>query len=210
MGTEAFRVASFHAAPNRAPRARAAGMARFAKVRAKFKGGDLNLTARLAAVALGRKVVGVGVLCLTVPRAGWRVLEVESHDVQSDHEAMLVRLRNRRTKTEISVLVINCMSVSTGPAHAAKIMHLGIALGADIIIASECRDFWAAEVDRQNLYWWHQPGPAGSSESGALIGCLRSTANMSERIRLVGSTRTEEGDGIDERSIVRALITLKK
>lgn len=204
-----FRVASFHGAPPRALIARAVGLARLARVRAKFKGGDFNVVARMAVSILGRLVAGGGVLWLTVPRRGWRVIDHESIDVGSDHPAELITMRHRRSGRVVTFLVVNCMSVSTGKLQAEQIMRVAIELGADVIIASECRKFRAWHVDVGRLYAWNQPGEPGSSESGALIGALRSTCVMTERRRVVGSRATREGGGIDERSITRSRITMR-
>lgn len=190
--------------------ARAKFMAVFSGVRAKFKGGDVNLPAPLAALAFHRRVVGSGVLYLTVPRAGWRVHSHESVDVGSDHDAEFVKMRHKRSGRLVSFLVINCMSVSTGKLHAAQIMRVGLELGATVIMASECRDFTAAKVDRSGMYMWEQPGEPGSSESGALVGVRRAEALLLHPHRVVGSKSTSEGDGIDERSIVTGRVVLNE
>lgn len=203
-----FRGASGHAPPPRSPIARAAFLLVFLAIRAKFKAGDLNLEGPAAALALARKVIGGGVLWLTVPRRGWKTLSREHIDVGSDHPAEFVRMKHIPTGRVVTFLVINCMSVSTGKLHAAQIMRVGIELGADVIFASECRDFWAAHVDKGHLYHWNQPGKLGSPESGALIGSLRSTTKMSESRHFVGSRSTREGGGIDTRSIARSRITM--
>lgn len=203
-----FRVAAGHAPPNRAPRARAAFMVRFARTRAKFKGGDLNLTARLAAKALRRKVVGSGVLYLAIPRKGWRVLDHQTIQVGSDHPAELVTVKHVATGEVVVLVVANCMSVSTGNKHAASIMRNVIDLGADVILASECADFTAFILDRKGLYQWEQPGKLGSPESGALIAVRYARAAMTSTERRVGSRDTREGGGIRERSIVRGRVTL--
>jgi hypothetical protein len=90
-----FRAAVGHAPPNRAPKARAEFMRRFARVRAKFKGGDLNLPRRLAARALGRRVVGDGVLWLAMPRRGWRLEVARAINVGGDHKAVLATVHKR-------------------------------------------------------------------------------------------------------------------
>jgi hypothetical protein len=94
-GGLSFRVAAGHAPPSRAPQARGEFMRNFARTRARFKGGDLNLPRRLAARALGRRVTGSGVLWLTMPRAGWRLVLTRAVDVGGDHRAVLVTVKKK-------------------------------------------------------------------------------------------------------------------
>jgi hypothetical protein len=60
--------ASGHAAPGRAPRARAAFLAVFRRIHARVRGGDLNVAERVAARLLLQRVFSVGVLHLAVSR----------------------------------------------------------------------------------------------------------------------------------------------
>jgi hypothetical protein len=143
--TLSFTAAAGHAPPARAPRGRARFLARMALVRAKFKGGDFNVPGTVAQRLLNRRVVGAGVLWLTIPRYGWRVEWSRAIDVTGDHKAVLARVRHRHGHA-LTLLIINCMSVSTGPGHAATILRHGLELHPDVVLAVECTDFRAAEV----------------------------------------------------------------
>lgn len=202
-----LRGLSVHLAPPRAPIAWARGLAELALWPARLKGGDMNAVAKVISKALRRKVVGGGVLWLTVPRQHYHVVKVEMVDVGGDHDAVLATLVHRPTSTVFTVLVINCMSVSTGKLHARSIMRAGMALKPTIIMASECRDFEAITLPGSAQYAWHQPGAYGSSESGTLVAGRRSEVKVSERRVRVASRSTSEGDGIDTRSMARARFT---
>lgn len=147
LGSLSFRAVAGHAPPERSPNARAAFMRVFARIRAKFKGGDLNLAGRVVHRLLGRRVIGDGVLWLVLPRLGWQVVSRRIIDVDGDHSAVLATVRHRRTGITVRILVINAMSVSTGPRHAARIFANGLDLEPDIVIATECADFRAVDVD---------------------------------------------------------------
>lgn len=146
----AFSAAVGHAPPPRAPKARTKFMERFAKMRANYKGGDLNLGQRLAARATGRSVVGQGVLWLAVPRKNWTVVSVRSINVGGDHKAILVRMRHKKTGVIVRFLVINAMSVSASAKKSSGIFANGLALNPDVVMATECADFRAATVDARN------------------------------------------------------------
>ena len=88
------------------------------------------------------------------------------------------------------------------------IMRAGIDLEPDVILGSECLDFRAVVIDRKGAYQWDQASPLNSAQSGVLVGVRNKRAAMTESHRRVGSKATREGDGIDERSIVRDRITL--
>lgn len=203
-----FRCASGHAPPNRAPRARAAYMLRFVSTRAKFKGGDLNLSNGAVARLLRRRVVGSGVLGLSIPRRGWRVLGHQSLNVDSDHDAELVTMKHIATGEVVVFVVANMEGYSASAEHSRQVMRNVIALGADVILGSECIRFRADTVRGSGGYQWDQPGEVGSAESGVLIGVRSARAAMTDSRRTVGSKATREGDGIDERSIVRDRVTL--
>lgn len=142
-----FPVAAGHAPPPRAPKARSAFMRKLAGVSAWFKGGDLNVSGPIAARLTGRRVVGDGVLWLTVPRLGWEVLSTQAVDVGGDHKAVLVRMRHRKTGVVVRILVINAMSVSASKDKAADILAAGLDLKPHVVLASECADFRAVNVD---------------------------------------------------------------
>lgn len=146
-GTLRFGVAAGHAPPSRAPKARATFMRALRRVQAAFKGGDMNLAQRMAERLLGRQVVGSGVLWLSLPRQGWKIISVRPVNVHGDHRAVLARIKHKDTGEIVTFLVINCMSVSTGPTHAANILGNGLAFEPDVIMASECSDFRARVVD---------------------------------------------------------------
>lgn len=203
-----FRATSFHAAPDRSRLARSIGLAQLALWPARFKGGDLNVTPGAAARALRRRVIGTGVLCLAMPRRGWKAVGWEAVDVGGDHDALLATVRHIATGTVLTVLVINCMSVSTGQLHAKSIMRAGLALDPDLIIASECRDFTGATLWGADGYAWHQPGTLDSPESGSLVACRNDTLKMTERRLKLGSAATPVGK-IGARSMVRARFTTR-
>ncbi|MBA2952100.1 hypothetical protein GON03_18975 [Nocardioides sp. MAH-18] len=142
-----FPVAAGHAPPPRAPKARSAFMTKLAKVPARFKGGDMNVSGPLAARLTGRRVVGDGVLWMTVPRLGWEVLSTVAVDVGGDHKAVLARMRHKKTGVVVRILVINAMSVSAGAAKSSEILAAGLALKPHVVLASECADFRAVDVD---------------------------------------------------------------
>lgn len=146
-GGLSFKALSGHAPPPRARVQQSAYMGRFARAVAAFKGGDLNLLQRAAARATGRRVVGQGVLWLALPRTGWSLVGLRIANVTSDHKALLVRMKHKRTGRQVLFLVINCMSVSTGDEHAAAILARGLRLNPDVVMASECSDFRARLVD---------------------------------------------------------------
>lgn len=203
-----FRVAAAHPPPPRAPISRGLYIARLALIRAKFKGGDLNLDRLAARKALRRRVRGSGVLWLTVPRKGWRVLDHQSLDVGSDHPAELVTVKHVATGQVVVFLVANMAGYSSSEATSRAIMRNVIALEADVILGSECIRFRADTIRGHGDYQFDQPGRLGSAESGVLIGVRNERAAMTESHRRVGSKATREGDGIDERSIVRDRVTL--
>lgn len=62
------RFASGHAAPGRAPKDRAAFLDVFKGLRARVRGGDLNVAARVAATVFRQRVFTIGVLHLVVAR----------------------------------------------------------------------------------------------------------------------------------------------
>lgn len=206
----AFTVAATHLAPNRAPKARDAGVKALRSTPATFKGGDLNLHERDAARAVGRPVVGSGVVWLAVPREGWRVVRHTSHDVNSDHPAEFVSMQHVDSLRMVKFLVINCMGVSTGPIRSADILRRGLALNPDVVLASECRDIWAADVERKDRFAFHQPGIKGSSASGVLLGANLDSVRLDRTSEKVASEQTKEGGGpgIDRRLIVRGRYTL--
>lgn len=204
-----LRAAAAHLAPPRAPRARAAGGARLARLRAKLKAGDLNLAQRFAAQLLGRRVVGAGVLWMTVPRAGWRVVSVSEHDVESDHTAVLITLRHRRSGRLLTVLVINCQGVTDPEPAARRSLALGLELLPDLVLGTEARPFRAADARGAEAYAWHQPGEKGSSESGTFVGGRLDTVELTELDVVMLSKATSEGGGIDTRSAARARVTLR-
>lgn len=145
----AFSAAGGHAPPPRAAKARAKFMEVFAQIKAKFKGGDFNLGKRLAERALGRRVLGRGVVWLALPRAGWKVVSWRTVDVGGDHRAVLANMRHRKTGVVVRFLVINAMSVSASKAKASRIFANGLALNPDVVIGTECSDFRAALVDQR-------------------------------------------------------------
>lgn len=63
-----LRVASGHAAPGRAPHARARFLHVFEQLRIRVRGGDLNVAGRVAARLFARRVYSIGVLHLVVSR----------------------------------------------------------------------------------------------------------------------------------------------
>lgn len=201
-----FRAIGFHAAPGRSVIARAVGLARLARYVGAFKGGDFNVTAIEAARILRRRVIGTGVICLAVPLRGWRVVKWEAVDVGGDHDALLATVRHKRTGKIYTVLVINCMSYSAGKLQARSVMRAGMALDPDVIIGTECVDFSVSTLPGSKRYDWHQAGAVGSSESGAVLGCLHTTFVMSERRSRTGSEATSVG-WIDKRTMVRARFT---
>lgn len=146
LGRLAFNGAASHAPPSRAPRSRAQYMRALRRVRAQWKAGDLNMGQRMAQRLLGRSVVGQGVLWLTVP-ATWRVLSARAINVGGDHKAILVHVRQRTTGIEMTMLVINAMSVSADAQRSAAIFRRGLGLRADVVFGSECADFRAERVD---------------------------------------------------------------
>lgn len=76
-----------HAPPPRAPRARRRFLDVVRTLTARVVSGDMNLTARLAARAIGRRVVGHGVICAAVRR--WiPTSAVATVDLGGDHLAI--------------------------------------------------------------------------------------------------------------------------
>lgn len=148
VGRMRFGVAAGHAPPARAPKARRRYLRVFSRARAAFKGGDLNVAKRIAARITGRRVIGGGVLWLVLPRKNWKVVNWRLVNVNGDHKAVLVEVKNKRTGLIIRIIVVNCMSVSTGPDRAARILVNAMKKNPDILLASECSDFRAIQVDR--------------------------------------------------------------
>lgn len=223
-----FRFAGGHAPPSRALNARARFLSVLASVTASIKAGDLNVSHRIARKMLGGKVVGEGVVWLHVTRK-WRVLDVELVDLTGDHLAIFATIARRHgvhKGVKVRVLVVNAMSVSTGPDHAARIFRKGLRLGPDIVIGVECADFRAAHVDGYRAdgtpglpsFYWHQPGGIGSAESATVLGVARPFGTLDRKRSRVGSRATDEGKhhpsahgrGIRERPILIGRVTTKE
>lgn len=114
--------------------------------------------------------------------------------------------------TEVKILVVNAMSVSTGPKHAADIFRRALDLEPDIVLGSECSDFRAAVVDRKGLYDWHQPGALNDQASGCCIGVRKGFGVLTEPDARIGSNETTEGrsrtgHGIGTRLILRGRVS---
>jgi hypothetical protein len=144
-----FSAAVGHAPPGRAPKARDEFMRNFAKIKVRFKGGDLNLGQRVVARVTGRRVTGHGVLWLILPRSGWTLVSSKAVDVRGDHKAVLVTMQHKKTGERVTFLVINAMSVSASAKRAAAIFENGLDLDPDIVLGVECADFRAVDVDRR-------------------------------------------------------------
>lgn len=113
--------------------------------------------------------------------------------------------------TEVTLLVVNSMSVSTGRKHAARIFRRGLDLQPDVVLATECSDFRASEVDAEGLYTWHQPGRLGEQVSGCAIGVRKDFGTLCEADARMGSFATSEGrqmtgHGIGDRLILRGRV----
>lgn len=108
--------------------------------------------------------------------------------------------------TEVRILTINAMSVSTGPRRAADIFRAGLDHAPDIVLGTECSDFRACDVDRHDLYAWHQPGALGDQSSGAVIGVRREFGSLSEVDARIGSNETSEGRSVTGHGIGTRLI----
>lgn len=117
----------------------------------------------------------------------------------------------RRRPRPLNVAAGNCMSVSTGPDHAAAIFRAYLHTGADVLLLSECADFDAAvvaEATSPGVWCVYQPGPVGSPESGAVVVWRRSRGrDLTHRLGL-GSKATSEGGGIRDRPIAQVRLRI--
>lgn len=93
----------------------------------------------------------------------------------------------QRKPRPLGVMVVNCMSVSTGSGHARSILlKAAWTPGVDVLIGSECADFRAALVLGQgwNVY---QPGTLGSPESGCVIAIHENRGTITDTADILAS-----------------------
>lgn len=130
--------------------------------------------------------------------------------MMSPHREWWLARRRKTGRTRprpLRVRVVNCMSVSTSPAHARAIFAaaLDLAPRPDVVLASECADFRGSQVAGPR---WRvvQAGALGSPESGCLVAVRRGRDYVGEHRLIRGSTATREGGGIRDRPILTAVV----
>lgn len=110
----------------------------------------------------------------------------------------------------LDVIVVNAMSVSTGPRHARRILR-NAAEHADVIFGSECSDFIGAQVLGYDWHVWQDTSFIGRTDdemkarAGCLIAIRRDRGRLSDCAIELGVAR-RPGDTMRNRFIPTATL----